>query len=133
VTVEIKPKHAPFAIGVHCHAHKINVAMKTLSQLEIFHAVEELMRICHAYFFHSPKKYSEFKSFAQTIDTKGLKLLKNVTTCWLSLLEPMRWILSEFCTLVDKISLNYFRCIHFQALISLFRLLDLSGFLSAFV
>jgi hypothetical protein len=80
--------------------------VKTLSQLEIFHTIEEVMKISHAYFSYSPKKYSEFKSFAQTIDTKDLKLLKNVTTFWLSLLESMRRILSEFHILVGKMEID---------------------------
>jgi hypothetical protein len=106
VTVQIKAKHAPFATGIHCHAHKLNLAVKTLSHLAIFHAIEELMRISYAYFAHSPKKYSEYKSLADTIDTKGLKLLKNVTTRWLSLLEPMRRLLSEFRTILGKMELD---------------------------
>jgi hypothetical protein len=81
--------------------------VKTLSELDVFHCIEELMRLSHAYFAHSPKKYNEYKSFAQTIDTKGLKLLKNVTTRWLSLLSPMRWVLSEYCTIIGKMHIDY--------------------------
>jgi hypothetical protein len=106
VTVQIQKNFAPFASGVHCHAHKINLAVKTLSQLDVFHSIEELMRLSHAYFAHSPKKYSEYKSFAQTIDTKGLKLLKNVTTRWLSLLAPMRRVLSEYRTILEKMHID---------------------------
>jgi hypothetical protein len=95
-------KFAPFSTGVHCHAHKINLAVKTLSQLSIFHSIEEVMRVAYSYFSHSPKKFDEYKSWASTIDTKGLKLLKNVTTCWLSLLEPMRRLQSEYCTILGK-------------------------------
>ena len=29
VTLQIKKNFAPFATGVHCHAHKINLAVKT--------------------------------------------------------------------------------------------------------
>jgi hypothetical protein len=80
VTIQIKQNYAPHATGIHCLAHKLNLAVKTLSQLAVFHEVEELMRISHAYFSHSPKNFQEYKSFASTIDTKGLKVLKNVTT-----------------------------------------------------
>jgi hypothetical protein len=75
-TVQIKRNFAPFATGIHCHAHKINLVVKTFSQLPLVHAIEELMKVSHAYFSHSPKKYSEYKTFASTIDTKGLKLIK---------------------------------------------------------
>jgi hypothetical protein len=97
---------APFASDVHCHAHKVNMAVKTLSELDVFHCIVQLMCLSHAYFAHSPKTYSEYKSFAQTIDTKGLKLLKNVTTRWLSLLSPMRWVLSEYRTILEKMHID---------------------------
>jgi hypothetical protein len=106
VTVQIRNNFALHATGIHCLAHKINLAVKTLSQLAVFHEVEELMRVSHAYFSHSPKKYQEYKSFASTIDTKGLKVLENVTTCWLSLLAPMKWIMSEFRTILGKLDMD---------------------------
>jgi hypothetical protein len=107
VTVQIQEKFAPYATGVHCHAHKINLAVKTLSNLPVFHAIEDLMRVSYAYFSHSPKKYNKYKAFASSINTKGLKLLKNVTTRWLSLLEPMRRLMSEFRTVLGKMYLDY--------------------------
>jgi hypothetical protein len=36
VTVQIKQNFAPHATGIHCLAHKINLAVKTLSQLAVF-------------------------------------------------------------------------------------------------
>jgi hypothetical protein len=93
VTVQIRNNFALHATG-------------TLSQLAVFHEVEELMRVSHAYFSHSPKKYQEYKSFASTIDTKGLKVLKNVTTRWLSLLAPMKQIMSKFRTILGKLDMD---------------------------
>jgi hypothetical protein len=87
-TIQIK-NFAPFATCVHCHGHNINLAVKTLSQLVVFASIEDLMHVSHVYFSHLSKKYMEYKSFAETIDTKGLKLPKNVNTHWLSLPAPM--------------------------------------------
>jgi hypothetical protein len=106
VTVQIKKNYAPYATGIHCHTHKVNSAVKTLSQLDVFQAIEDLMRLSHAYFSHSPKKFNEYKSFATSINTKGLKLLKNVTTRWLSLLDPMRRLMSEFRTILGKMEVD---------------------------
>jgi hypothetical protein len=106
VTVQITQNFAPHVTGIHCFAHKINLAVKTLSQLAMFHEVEELMRISHTYFSHSPKKFQEYKSFVTTIDTKGLKVLKNVTTRWLSLLAPMKRIMSEFRIVLGKLDID---------------------------
>jgi hypothetical protein len=95
VTIQIKNFFAPYATGVHCHAHKINLDEKTLSKLPVFHVIEDLIQVSHAYFLHLPKKYNEYKAFASTINTKGQKLLMNVTTCLLSLLKPMKHLKSE--------------------------------------
>ena len=60
---------------MHCYGHKFNLVVKTLSDLEIVGDIEDLVKVTHAYFAHSPKKYSEFYSFALLMETKGLKLL----------------------------------------------------------
>jgi hypothetical protein len=106
IIVQIQKNFSPFASSIHCHAHKVNLAVKTLSELDVFYCIEELMRLSHAYFAHSLKKYNEYKSFGQTIDTKGLKLLKNVTTRWLSLLSPMRRVLSKYRMILGKMHID---------------------------
>jgi hypothetical protein len=102
VTVQLAQKYAPFSIGVHCMAHRVNLAARTLSSTEVFQSTEKLMAKAHAFFNHSPKRLSEFQKLADVIDTKGLRPLKNVATKWVSLLEPLRRILSEYCTLIAK-------------------------------
>jgi hypothetical protein len=57
VIIQIWSNFAPQATNIHCLALKINLAMKTLSQLVVFHEAEELMQISQAYFSHSPKKF----------------------------------------------------------------------------
>jgi hypothetical protein len=84
VIVQIKKNYEPFVTCVHCHALKINLAVKTFSQLLVVLAVEELMKISYVYFSHCLKKYNEYKTFGSTIDTKGLKLIRKVTTRWFS-------------------------------------------------
>ena len=102
VTQQIQSKYAPFAIGVHCMAHRCNLAFKTLSQLAIMNRIEGLLKSSHAYFKHSPKRHLEFVKLAELMDTKGLKLLKNVKTRWVSLIEPLRRILQEYRVLLAK-------------------------------
>ena len=96
VTTQIKEKYAPFATGVHCCAHRLNLAAQSLSSLTMMHAVEELLRLTHKYFAHSPKKAVEFKALSQQLESKGLKLLKNVKTRWISCLAPMHRLLAEY-------------------------------------
>jgi hypothetical protein len=46
------------------------------------------------------------KTFTSTIDTKGLKIITNVTTRWLSLLEPIKRIMTEFRTVLGKMEVD---------------------------
>ena len=102
VSSQIVQQHAPFCTPQHCLAHKLNLALEALSKLPVFHKVELLLRESHSYFCKSPKRYIEFRNLAEITETKGLKLLRNVETRWVSLIDPMRWILSEYRTLVLK-------------------------------
>ena len=96
VTVQIKSKYAPFVIGVHCCAHRLNLAAQSLSSNTVMHSVEEVLRTTHKYFAYSPKKAAEFKALAQQLESKGLKMLKNVKTRWMSCLPPIRRLLAEY-------------------------------------
>lgn len=104
VTTQVKEKHAPFSIGVHCVAHRCNLAFKALSNLGIFSAIEKLLGVTHAYFCKSPKRLEEFRQLAELTETKGLKMLRNVQTRWVSLIEPLRRLLSEYRTLIYKMT-----------------------------
>jgi hypothetical protein len=104
VTQQVKDKHAPSVIGVHCVAHRCNLAFKGLSNLGIFAAIEKLLSVSYGYFCKSPKRFSEFRQLAELTNTKGLKMLKNVQTRWVSLIEPLRRLLSEYRTLIYKMT-----------------------------
>jgi hypothetical protein len=78
VTKQINTNYACFSIGVHCMAHRSNLAFKALSTLGIVSSMKDLLQSCHAYFVHSPKKHFEFIKLINMMETKGLKMLKNV-------------------------------------------------------
>jgi hypothetical protein len=96
-------QHAPFSVGMHSCGHKLQLCAKSLSQLDLLSSIENLLLKSHVYFNHSPKKVIEFRSLAQLLDTKGLKLLKNVRTRWISSHSPMRWLLSEWKSMMAKL------------------------------
>lgn len=104
VTTQVKEKYAPFAVGVHCVAHRCNLAFKALSALGIFGTIEKLLTVTYAYFCKSPKRMEEFRQLADLTKTKGLKMLKNIKTRWVSLIEPLRRLLSEYRTLIYKMT-----------------------------
>ena len=80
--------------------------MKTLSNLDLFHAIEDVCGVTQKYFAYSPKKYAEFHTLALLLDTKGLRLLKNVTTHRMSLIAPSRRLMSEYKSVIGKMSLD---------------------------
>jgi len=106
VTQQIKERHAPFLNGVNCVAHRCNLAFKALLSLGIFSDIEKVLSIMHAYFCKSPKCFSEFKSLTELIETKGLKMLRNVQIRWVNLIEPLRRLLSEYRTLIYKMTMD---------------------------
>jgi len=106
VTLQIKDKHTPFVIGVHCVAHRCNLPFKMLSSLSIFGDIEKLLSITYIYFSKSPKRYSEFKQLAELTQMKGLKMLRNVQIHWVSLREPLCHLLSKYQTLIYKMTVD---------------------------
>jgi hypothetical protein len=59
-------------------------------------------------FSHSPKKHLEFQRFAQTLETMGNKILKNVKTKWMSMLDLLKRIMVEYRFLLTVMQANYF-------------------------
>jgi hypothetical protein len=102
VTTQLKEHDAPFMIGVHCMVHRTNLAVEPLSNLPMVEKLETLCQGLYNYFTMSSKKHLEFQKLADIVETEGLRMCKNVKTRWISLLEPLRRVLSEYKTLVVK-------------------------------
>jgi hypothetical protein len=101
-TQQLKQKDAPFMIGVHCMAHRTNLVVEPLSNLPMVEKLETLCQALYNYFTMNSKKHLEFQKLAYIMETKGLRMLKNVKTRWINLLEPLRRVLAEYKTLVVK-------------------------------
>jgi hypothetical protein len=102
VTTQIQRDYAPYSIGVHYMAHQCNLAFKMLSGMGIFQSIEKMLQKTYSYFSHSPRRLEEFFRLANVIETKGLKLLQNVETRWVSLIDPMRRLLAEYRSVLGK-------------------------------
>jgi hypothetical protein len=83
-------------------AHRTNLAVEPLSNLPVVNKIESLCKNIHSYFSHSPKRHLEFTKLAEIVETKGLKILNNVKTRWISLLEPLKRVLGKYKTLIAK-------------------------------
>lgn len=68
--------------------------------------IEDLLKTFLAYFKFSPKKRLEFVRLVELMETKGLKLLKNVKSCWVYTVEPLIQILQEYRVLLVKMKAN---------------------------
>ena len=55
VTTQLKEMFASFMQGQHCIPHRVNLAVKTLSNLDLFHAIEDVCGVTQKYFAHSSK------------------------------------------------------------------------------
>jgi hypothetical protein len=53
---------------------------------------------------HSPKRCNKFQKLAEIVETSGIKILQNVTTRWISILEPLKHVLGEYKTLIVKMA-----------------------------
>jgi hypothetical protein len=106
-------------IGIHCFAHRLQLCAKSLSSLPMLGCIEALLLHSHSYFAHSPKRAAEFHALAQLMETKGLKLLKNVKTRWISCHQPLRRLLGEYKSVMAK--MWKFTCIfYFNVAIQIF-------------
>jgi hypothetical protein len=49
----------------------------------------------------------EFQRLAQTLETKENKIFKNVKTRWMSMLDPLKRIMTKYCLLLVIMQANY--------------------------
>jgi len=94
---------APFMFGIHCKAHRTNLAVRALSNLHVVAKIEALCQAMFPYFSHSPKRHLQFQKLAELVETEGRHMLRNVKTRWLSLLDPLKRVMGEYQTLVVTI------------------------------
>lgn len=71
VTKQIKQEFAPFTNGQHCCAHKLQLAAQVLSETELLGTIEDVLQTTHAYFAHSPKRITEFRTLAHSMEQKA--------------------------------------------------------------
>lgn len=60
-TKQIRNSWAPFFIGVHCIAHRANLAIQYLGNLILIAKIEMFMMNVYGYFNHSLKRHSKFQ------------------------------------------------------------------------
>jgi hypothetical protein len=99
---QLKEQDALFMLGVHCMAHRTNLAMEPLSNLHVVFKLETLCQRLYSYFSTSSKKHRKFQKLVDIVKREGLLMLRKVKTHWISLLEPLRRVMGEYKTLIVK-------------------------------
>lgn len=64
--------------------------------------IETLLAILHKYFSKSPKCYLELQKLVELLEDKVRKMLQNVKSRWISMLSPLKCVLTKYCTLMVK-------------------------------
>jgi hypothetical protein len=108
VMSQIRNFHAPFMQSVHCVSHRSNLAVECLSELDVVARIELLITSMHSYFAKSPKRHSELEKLSELLDSNGGKMLRDVSTRWISMLAPAKRILSEYRVLLVKMYSDQF-------------------------
>jgi hypothetical protein len=83
---------------MHCFAHKTNLALKELVALSIIRLPKKVLSMMYNYFAKSPKKFNEFSKLIDHRNIRFKNALHNISTQWISIIEPLRRVLVEFRT-----------------------------------
>ena len=90
----------PNVLDIGCICHLANLcAAQGVKQLPL--PVDELLVDVHFHFSHSAKRKEEYKEFLEFTDVEPLKLLKYVSTRWLSLERCVNRFLQQWPALVS--------------------------------
>jgi hypothetical protein len=68
--------------------------------------IESLMQCLYSYFAHSPKKHLEFIKTEEFMATKGNKILRNVKTRWILMLNATKKVMVEYKIMRVKMALD---------------------------
>jgi hypothetical protein len=82
--------------------HITNLIVVVLSILPLVSHIEFMLQSLNSFFAYNPKKLLEFIKLVKTLETKGLKLLRIMKTCWISMLSLLKHILAQYKSLVMK-------------------------------
>jgi len=83
-------------------AHKTNLTIVVLSKLPFVFCIKSMLQFLYSFFANNFKKFLEFTKFVKTLETKRLKLLRNVNTHWISMLSLLKHVLAQYKSLVVK-------------------------------
>jgi hypothetical protein len=108
VTKLLNGSNAQYMVGLHCVAHKTNLAAICLEKLPVVKKIEALWSALYSCFSRSPARNLSFVRLADDINNSGNKILRNVKTRWISMLPAMKRVLEEYKVLVAQMATDNF-------------------------
>jgi hypothetical protein len=84
----------------------MNLAVQSLSVMLLVSTLENLFQALYGYFSTSPKCHLEFTKLAEIVEIEGLKVLQNVKTRWINMLQPLKWVGKEYKVFIPKMATN---------------------------
>ena len=103
ILVQIQGQHALHCQGMYCIAHRTDLAMEVLSEFEMILTIEKLLKKLYSYFNKSLKRHLELEKLSKLLQSKGRK---NIKTQWISMLSPLKRVLSKCRVLLMKMYIN---------------------------
>ncbi len=85
-------------------AHRTNLAIQVLSNLPVVVKLENLLQSLYSYFSSSYEHHLEFCKLVEIVETGRLKILQNVNTWWISMLELLKRVMVEYKTRIVNMS-----------------------------
>ncbi len=82
--------------------HHTNLAMQTLSQIPIMKSLKDTLKSLYFFLFHNSKRHLEFLKLVEHMKGKGKKILWNVKTLWISMLNPTKRVMAMYMPLLAK-------------------------------
>ena len=76
VTNKLQVFHTLHMQAMHCVAHRSNIVVQCLSDLEIVARIETLLVVLHKYFSKSLKRHLELQKLAELLKSKRKKFFK---------------------------------------------------------
>jgi hypothetical protein len=87
--------------------HKTKITVVVLSKLPLVSHIEFMLHSLYSVFAHNFKKFLKFIKLTKTLETKTVYLLRNVKTCWITMLGPLKCVLVQYKSLVVNMHSKY--------------------------
>ena len=98
--VQMVQKLAPHMASVWCNAHRGQLAGKVLSEVPVVESVTKLVGAASTHFCKSPQRQGELQACQADLGMDQLKVLRDVSTRWISLLRPLERLFTMWTALV---------------------------------